>query len=274
MPSSKLYTIEYSSLTDMVNHDSTAGAKVELTDVGGSDVVLGVYNSGSEDDHRTSPNGCLAAQISDLPQLNGDWGVQAKVSRDLWTAPERAEASGSGLDKVRAGLWWFHAENSKDSQTAGLDTNFEEFTNIVSFNTEFHAARWGVFTDFVFANVDPVKDDDTDLHGLVLMPYYDVTSKWQLAYRYTRMWGGYDEEDRLAGRGLGADMDTRLRTGSGMVEGDTFSSHYLGVNYFICGHKLKLQFGLEHIGLEDPRPAATWGNAEYWSYQSAVKMYF
>lgn len=273
MSSTRLYTIEQSPVTEMLNHESTAGVKIELAGVLGNDVVLGIYNGGTEDDYRTFPGGELDAQVSDLPQTNGDWGFQVKVNRNLWVAREGADPA-LAVNHLRAGLWWFHVQDSKLSKTAGLDTNYEEFTDIVSFNTEIKGTGWGAYTDFLYGNVDARKDDDTDLWGVVFMPYYDFSDKWQVVYRYMRMWGGYDDEDRLAGRGMGVDLDWELRTGSGLVEGDRLSSHYVGLNHYICGHKLKLQFGLERLGLANPGPGAVSNEAEYWSYQSAVRMFF
>jgi len=84
--SKRLYTIERSSASDMLNHAKTAGAKIEIADVMGNDFVFGVYNSGTEDDHLTGSPRTLDAQLTDLPQTNGDWGFQAKINRDLWTA--------------------------------------------------------------------------------------------------------------------------------------------------------------------------------------------
>lgn len=274
MSTAKLYTVEMSSAAEMLNHDSTGGAKLELNGVLGNDVVLGVFNGGTEDDHRTYATGSLEAQVSNLPQTNGDWGVQVKLNRNLWQAPANGKAPAGDLEKVRAGLWWFHAQDSEDPATMGLDTNYEEFTDVMSANSEVKGERWGALSDLLYGNVDSVKDNDTDVWGIVLMPYVDVTKKLQLVYRYVRMWGNYDEEDRLAGRGPGVDLECRLRTGSGMMEGDALTSHYLGLNYYLCGHNLKLQFGLEHLGLEDPRPGTAIPEAEFWSYQSAVKMFF
>lgn len=274
MSSAKMYAVENTALTDMVNHESMAGARLQLGDVWGNEVLLGVFNGGAEDDHRTAPGGWLRAQVSDLPQMNGDWGCQVKVLRDLWKAEAGREWLGADLRTVRAGVYWFHAQDHRDRGTAGLDTNFEEFTDVFLVNSEFQGAGWGAFTDFVFANVDAARDDDTDIRGVIFMPYWDLSEKWQIVFRYMKMWGGYGEEDRLAGRGAGVDLETRMRTDGFMGEGDALASEYLGLNYFICGHNLKLQFGAERYELEDSRSEAPAHGSGTWSYQSAVRLFF
>ena len=65
----------------------------------------------------------------------------------------------------------------------------------------------------------------------------------------------------------------RGRWGASSAE-DLSGTENLGLNYYLCGHHPKLQFGLEHLGLEGPRPGTAIPEADFWSYQSAVKVFF
>jgi len=77
------------------------------------------------------------------------------------------------LKNIRAGFWWFHAEDSDDADTVGLDTNFEEFTDVMSVNTHIEADRlifggtlWGPGSGRVRAS---------SARGLDLAPFVDKT---------------------------------------------------------------------------------------------------
>jgi phosphate-selective porin OprO/OprP len=80
------------------------------------------------------------------------------------------------------------------------------------------------------------------------MPYYNVTDKLQAVLRYTF----------LDSRGVnGLSLNTyENKVGRGL--GDQYRETYVGFNYFIYGHKLKVQTGLQ---FEDMKDAANDGGA-------------
>jgi phosphate-selective porin OprO/OprP len=73
------------------------------------------------------------------------------------------------------------------------------------------------------------------------MPYYNVSSKWQIVYRFTQL-----DSDGNNGLSL-ATYENRLVT----AKGDKYQESYLGVNWFIYGHRLKVQTGVQFVDMDD-----------------------
>jgi phosphate-selective porin OprO/OprP len=77
--------------------------------------------------------------------------------------------------------------------------------------------------------------------GVMVMPFVNVTSKFQILGRYTAI-------DSEGSNGV------RLATYESTVaqgRGDRYNEGYLGANYFFYGHKLKLQTGLQFADMDD-----------------------
>jgi phosphate-selective porin OprO and OprP len=87
-----------------------------------------------------------------------------------------------------------------------------------------------------------------DVLGIMAMPYYNFTSQLQAVARFT-----YLDSDGPNGLGLNT-YENRIVRGAG----DEYRETYLGFNYFIYGHRLKLQTGLQ---FEDMKDAASDGGA-------------
>jgi phosphate-selective porin OprO/OprP len=77
-----------------------------------------------------------------------------------------------------------------------------------------------------------------DLSAIMLAPYFNVTSKFQIVGRYTVV-----DSDGRNGVRLGT-YENRVVTSG---RGDHYHEGYLGANYYFYGHRLKLQTGL-HFG--------------------------
>lgn len=82
----------------------------------------------------------------------------------------------------------------------------------------------------------------SDLWGLVVMPYYNITDKLQAVFRYT-----YLKSDDPDGIRYGR-YETYPLNGR---RGDEYQEAYAGLNYFIYGHKLKIQTGLQYVSMND-----------------------
>ena len=81
----------------------------------------------------------------------------------------------------------------------------------------------------------------SDLWGVVAMPYVSVTDKLQIATRFTFL-------DSADPNGL------RLATYENTVvngRGDRYREAYLGATYYLYGHRLKLQTGLQFGDMDD-----------------------
>ncbi len=79
-----------------------------------------------------------------------------------------------------------------------------------------------------------------DMQALMAMSFYNVTSRLQAVGRYTRIDG-----DPNAIR-LGT-YESRIVSGSG----NEYNELYLGANYYVYGHKLKLQTGVQWADMND-----------------------
>ena len=77
--------------------------------------------------------------------------------------------------------------------------------------------------------------------ALQLMPFVNVTNKFQVVGRYT-----FVDSDDLNAIRL-ATYESRLVTG----RGDRYEEWYLGANYYVYGHRLKLQTGLQWANMDD-----------------------
>jgi phosphate-selective porin OprO/OprP len=81
-----------------------------------------------------------------------------------------------------------------------------------------------------------------DLWGLMLMPYYNVTPKFQIVGRYTLV-----KSDEVNGVRLGT-YENRVVTSG---RGDEYNELYAGANYYFYAHRLKLQTGVQFGDMED-----------------------
>jgi phosphate-selective porin OprO/OprP len=124
-------------------------------------------------------------------------------------------------------------------QGADVDNTFtRRFGNIASLNFKLRAARWGLRTDL---SAGDGHLGDSDVYGVMAMPFYDFGDGFQLVGRYT-----FVQSDEVNG--------VRLSTYENRVvaeRGDEYNELYLGLNYYFYGHKLKLQTGVQFADMED-----------------------
>ena len=118
------------------------------------------------------------------------------------------------------------------------NTFTRQLEHIVSLNFKFDANRWGLRADVSAASGYL---GQSDLWGLMALPFVNVTSKFQLAGRYTFL-----ESDDSNGVRL-ATYESRLVSG----RGDRYNELYFGANYYFYGHKLKLQSGIQFADMTD-----------------------
>ena len=92
------------------------------------------------------------------------------------------------------------------------------------------------------------------------MPYYDLTDHLELLFRYT--YSHANEED-------GLNVQRRYEAAaSGKLSGDEYHAFYLGLNWYLCGDKLKILNGVEYSEIDG------FDEADYWSFFSGVRMHF
>jgi phosphate-selective porin OprO/OprP len=92
--------------------------------------------------------------------------------------------------------------------------------------------------------------------GLNLQPSYFITHEWQIATRYQLAGSNNDE---------GLNAQRRYERAAGLGRGDRYQAGYLGVNYYIANHRLKLMTGIEYANM----------NGEYsWTTSTMLRFYF
>lgn len=110
---------------------------------------------------------------------------------------------------------------------------------VVSLNFRYAQEKFGVFTDVAYGD-GYLKQ--SDIFGLNVTPYYNITDKLQGVMRYTYLNSGDDNGIRFT------NYDSAVLASA---KADEYQEVYAGLNYYIYGNKLKLQTGLSYISAQD-----------------------
>jgi phosphate-selective porin OprO/OprP len=171
---------------------------------------VGVYSAGARD--------------RELGDFSGSGFVLVALGRDL--------SQDLGVDvSVVTASYLYQEPDANNTFTRPLD-------HVGSLNLRLEDGRWGVRTDLAAASGYL---GQSRLWGAMVMPYFTVTSGFQLVARHT-----YLESSELNGVRL-ARYESQLTGG----RGDRYNEVYLGANYYIYGHKLKLQAGAQLASMKD-----------------------
>jgi phosphate-selective porin OprO/OprP len=118
------------------------------------------------------------------------------------------------------------------------NTFTRQLEDILSINLKLESPRWGLRTDVSTA---AGYLGQSDIWGVMAMPYLNITDKLQVIGRYTLL-GSADANGLLLGT-----YENRIVRG----RGDKYNELYFGANYFFYGQKLKLQTGLQFADMND-----------------------
>lgn len=131
------------------------------------------------------------------------------------------------------------------------------FEHIGSVNFQFAKERWGFSTDGSFGMGYGAQ---SDVWGVVVMPWVNLTKELQLVLRYTYL-------DSEGPNGLRLARYDSVMTGG---RGDEYQELYAGLNYYLYGHKLKLQTGIAFADMRDG--ANDGGRYHGWSWTTGVRV--
>lgn len=137
--------------------------------------------------------------------------------------------------------------------------NTREFSRVVNLVSKWGNDSWGLWTDL---SAGDGFADQSDIWGLVVMPFYNSTEQLQWVARYTFL----DSKD-VNGLRLG-----RYEREIVADKGDEYNELYVGVNYFFYGHKLKWQSGLQYGKMEDTIEDG--GRYEGWGFTTGLRIYW
>ena len=118
------------------------------------------------------------------------------------------------------------------------NTFTRQLEHITSVNFKFETGNWGARTDLAAASGYL---GQPDLKAVMVMPFINATSKLQFVGRYTFISSNRPNGVRLA------TYESRVVT----ARGDRYNEGYAGANYYLYGHKLKLQTGVQYADMGD-----------------------
>lgn len=161
-------------------------------------------------------------------------------------------AESTGLDKS-----FVRFDYVNNNPTGEGELNTRSLHQIGSINATFEKGKWGLRTDIAAAEG---YDKQSDLFGLAVMPYYNLTDQLQLVASYNYVTSSGENGVRID------------RYESRVVSGRSDAAHefYAGVNYYLCGHKLKWQTGVEYTTANDS--ANDGGAYDGWGVTTGIRL--
>jgi len=170
-------------------------------------------------------------------------------------------AKNSLWDKGEVSFDYVYNDTHEDGDT-------RDFSQVISTSSKFHQKNWGLFSDISWGKGDL---GQSDVFGVVIMPTYKQSEKIQWVARYTYLNSAEDNGVRL-GRYDSKVVDVHGESSVSGERGDKYQEVYGGVNWFLNGHKLKLQAGLQYAKMEDN--ANDGGAYEGWNFTVAMRSYW
>jgi phosphate-selective porin OprO/OprP len=121
-----------------------------------------------------------------------------------------------------------------------------DLNHVFSLNMRFDSGSWGLQSDLSGAVGYRGQED---LIGVVLMPFYSLTERFQLVCRYTYV-HSFDGDGVRPGR-----YENHIDS----AKGDNYDEVFGGINWFIYGHDFKLQTGLKYTWMDAQKNYRGWG---------------
>ena len=137
-----------------------------------------------------------------------------------------------GVEKAVLRGDFLHSEHDSE------DDLLTKFDNGFAASLALKQGKVGLTTEAVYG-----EGDKGDIWGFYVTPSYDITKKLQVVARYTYAHSG---DDVLRAQ-------SRYEREAGLSDsgnGGRYNAGYLGVNYYLYGHKMKLMTGVEYSKLD------------------------
>ena len=157
------------------------------------------------------------------------------------------------LGANRALLRFNHVDNDPDP----LNSFTRDLEEVNSLNFIYEKNRWGLMADVAAATGYL---GQSDLEGFTLTPFFTLKPELQFVARYTHL----DSDD------INGIRFPRYTRDVAAGRGDEYREIYLGMNYFINGHKLKIQNGIEYSDMHDT--AADGGEYTGWTWTTGFRL--
>lgn len=187
-------------------------------------------------------------QETEFSQFDAGMIVQAGIGYDL--------TSLTGMDK---GIVKFDWQHSTDESNSGGGAVFE---NAFSLNSTWEKGRFGLYTD-VLGGLG--QGSQGDVWGFHVIPSVYILDGLQFVLRYQYASGSND------GLRLPSRYERLDKSVTDKGYGDEFQAVYLGLNYYLYGHKLKLMAGAEYSTMEG---GGDGGDFSGWTGLVGLRMFF
>lgn len=230
--STEIITFERSLLSNSLTPGELTGVWSYGKGIGGAwQYEAGVYSNARVAEFSQPKDGGLLA----IGKIGYDW------------------ADHFGLESCVSTFTYMH--NTEPGYRDGkIDPNFSfsaspSFTDSIALTNDIRQGRFGMTTELMYGfgftgladqgNSKPTSITQSDLFGITLTPSYLIAEDLQAVYRFQLVSAADPNGIRVPSRydRLAAGDDER---------GNTYTAHYLGLNYYIHGHKLKLMTGVEY----------------------------
>ena len=239
IPDSEVLTFERSLLSNLLYPGELTGIKVNGTGLAGHWLYeLGVYGSGRTREFAGFGHGSLI-----LGKVGYDYAAQAGLTNAV-VSLDCLHNSGPGYKEQDRGVYYALASPS--------------FTDSIALTNDITLGRFGLITDisygFGFSGTarqagEPQVINQADVLGITFVPSCFITERLQ--------WVGLFQVATSAD-GTGLSLYSRYEkhapvvapTKPGKDTGNTYTSGYAGLNYYLYGHKLKFMNGIvfSHLG--------------------------
>ena len=160
-------------------------------------------------------------------------------------------SSQAGLDSAVASIHYMH--NTDPGYDALTEDNFNpsespSFTDSIAITNDINHGRYGLTTELLYGfgfdgsverNGAVADVDQSNVFGITIIPSYFIADGLQLVGRVQVATCEDGDDLRVPSR------YERLASGDD-ERGNTYVSTYLGLNYYMYGHKLKLMNGIEY----------------------------
>lgn len=220
--SKRILTVERSTIVNEVISDKPWGVTVGFV-LGGIEHEVGGWMYGADLDS--------TGERWDWPDADSRGGFTYRGSFDISDATEIMY--GYQFTNNSSG---FAGGNGAGTADSGLGSAYEHVMHVGS------KSEWGNFgliTDLIYAAnreaTGPISAGN-DTGGVVILPYYNITDKLQAVAKYAYMGDGRQQRTQR--------YDIRQRV-------DNMHTFYAGLNYYICGDKLKIMGGYEYATSEE-----------------------
>jgi phosphate-selective porin OprO/OprP len=180
-------------------------------------------------------------------------------------------SSQAGLDSAVASIHYMH--NTEPGFAELKETNYTpstspDFTDSIALTNDINHGRYGLTTELLYGfgydgkadrynssgtKYGPQIVEQSDVFGITIIPSYFIADGLQLVARLqvATCEDGDDlrvpsRYERLAIKNVTYDKKGKRKVNNDDERGNTYVSTYLGLNYYIHGHKLKLMNGIEY----------------------------